>query len=102
MIYHAGLIADEPRRARRLGPSGDPRVARPDCDERLRFAVLMITHNLPVVSAICDRTAVMNLGRIVEDAPTAGLLPDPRCPYARPLVATVPRIAVTAASYRRP
>jgi len=49
-----------------------------------------------VVRHLCDRVAVMYLGRIVEVAPTEQLFSDPRHPYTRGLLAAIPRLAYDA------
>ena len=54
-------------------------------------AYLFIGHDLQVVREIADRTAVMYLGRIVEEGPTAGLFEAPRHPYTSLLLASQPR-----------
>ncbi|MBS7543815.1 oligopeptide/dipeptide ABC transporter ATP-binding protein [Ancylobacter oerskovii] len=53
---------------------------------------LMISHDLNVVGSMCDRLAVMYLGRIVEIGPTREVLGRPRHPYTRSLVDSLPRI----------
>jgi oligopeptide/dipeptide ABC transporter ATP-binding protein len=58
-----------------------------------RPAYLFIGHDLAVVRWIADRTAVMYLGRIVEEAPTAALFASPRHPYTALLLASRPREA---------
>jgi peptide/nickel transport system ATP-binding protein len=61
------------------------------------MAVLLISHDLGVIAQLCDRTAVMQAGRIVEAASTAAILHDAREEYTRELVAAVPRIGTAAA-----
>ena len=57
------------------------------------LAYLFISHDLGVVRHLCDRTAVMYLGRIVEAGPSSEVLADPRHPYTSDLYAAAPRIA---------
>jgi peptide/nickel transport system ATP-binding protein len=56
-------------------------------------ALLMISHDLAVVSTLADRVAVMRDGRIVEEGSTAQVLRDPQHPYTRELLAAVPSAA---------
>jgi peptide/nickel transport system ATP-binding protein len=58
----------------------------------LRLTMLFISHNLAVVRYVSDLVAVMYLGRIVEIAPVHTLLDDPRHPYTRVLLDSVPRV----------
>jgi len=60
------------------------------------LAGLFISHNLAVVAGLCERVMVMYLGRIVEIAPRAALLPAPLHPYTRMLLDAVPRIVPRA------
>ena len=54
-------------------------------------AVLFITHDLGVVSKICDEVHVIHSGRILEAAPVAQLFERPEHPYTRALIAATPR-----------
>ena len=56
----------------------------------LGLALLFVSHDLDVVGHLCDRIAVMYLGRIVEVGPAAEVLASPGHPYARDLVASSP------------
>jgi oligopeptide/dipeptide ABC transporter ATP-binding protein len=54
------------------------------------LSLLLITHDLAVVSEMADRVAVMYAGRIVEHAPASALFADPAHPYTRGLIASIP------------
>jgi peptide/nickel transport system ATP-binding protein len=54
------------------------------------LALLLVTHDLPVVAQLCDRSAVMYAGEIVEHGPVDALFHDPRHPYTRLLFAATP------------
>jgi oligopeptide/dipeptide ABC transporter ATP-binding protein len=64
----------------------------------LSLTVLLIAHNMAVVRHVCDRVAVMYLGRIVEVAPVAELFADARHPYTQGLLRAVPRLVPGRAS----
>lgn len=55
-------------------------------------ALLLITHDLPVVAAVCERVLVMYGGRIVEQGATREVLTHPRHPYTAGLLAAVPSL----------
>jgi len=67
--------------------------------ERLNVSYLYITHDLAVARYMCDRIAVMYLGKIVELAPTEQLLSNPMHPYTKALLSAVP---VPDPTYKRP
>jgi oligopeptide/dipeptide ABC transporter ATP-binding protein len=56
------------------------------------MGVILITHDLGVVAGMTDRVAVMYAGAIVETAPTERLFADPRHPYTRGLMRSIPQL----------
>jgi len=80
------LIADEPTTA--LDVTVQSQILKLlDRERRERkLAILLITHDLTVVSALADRVLVMYAGRIVEEGPTRKILTNPRQPYTQALL----------------
>jgi len=66
----------------------------------LGLTYVLITHDLATARLLCDRVAVMYLGRIVEIGPADEVLHRPRHPYTRALLDAVPRIAPAAGGRR--
>jgi peptide/nickel transport system ATP-binding protein len=60
--------------------------------ERFRTALVYVSHDLNVVSEMCERVLVMLGGAVVEDGPTARVYLAPREEYTRKLVAAIPRV----------
>jgi peptide/nickel transport system ATP-binding protein len=85
-----GLICDEP--VSMLDVSVQAQVLRVlmDLRESRSLALLFITHDLGLAWALCDRIAVMYLGRIVEHGSARDVIENPRHPYTQALVAAVP------------
>lgn len=63
-----------------------------DLREAFDLTYVLISHDLGVVQAMCDRIMVMYLGRIMETGPTARVFGSPRHPYTRSLLGAIPRI----------
>jgi oligopeptide/dipeptide ABC transporter ATP-binding protein len=84
------LIADEPTTALDVTIQAQILDLLRDLQTRLGLALLLITHDLGVVAEMADRVAVMYAGRIVEEAPVDQLFSDPRHPYTRGLMASIP------------
>ncbi|MCU0585499.1 MAG: ABC transporter ATP-binding protein [Desulfobacterales bacterium] len=84
------LIADEPTTALDVTIQAQILKLLTRLQTALDMAVLYITHDLGVVSQIADRVYVMYAGLIVEHGPAAAILREPRHPYTRALLASLP------------
>ncbi|MGW9157641.1 ABC transporter ATP-binding protein [Microbacterium sp. NPDC055665] len=86
------LLADEPVSALDV----TTRVQVLELLDRLRrengLSLVMVSHDLTAIAAACDRTVVLQDGRVVEQGATADVLHDPQDPYTRALVDAVPRL----------
>jgi microcin C transport system ATP-binding protein len=85
------LIADEPTTALDVTIQAQILKLLKELQGRLGMALLLITHDLGIVRRVADRVCVMNLGEIVERAPTAELFERPQHPYTRRLLASEPK-----------
>lgn len=56
------------------------------------LSIIVITHDMDVVRAMCDRICVMYLGRIVESSSVSEILNNPKHPYTQALLAAIPRV----------
>jgi oligopeptide/dipeptide ABC transporter ATP-binding protein len=88
------LIADEPTTALDVTVQAQYLRLLKGVQQVLGLALIVITHDLGVVAAICDRVAVMYAGRIVESATVRDLFDRPAHPYTRALLASLPRLDV--------
>lgn len=84
------LIADEPTTALDVTVQKQVLDLIKERQKKLRTAVILITHDLGVVSRNADRIQVMYAGRTVESAPSHDLLHHPRHAYTRALLKSVP------------
>ncbi len=86
------LIADEPTTALDVTIEAQIlKLIRQMCRTR-NMSALVITHNMGVVSTLCDRVYVMYMGRIMERANVSQLFKNPMHPYTRGLLSSIPRI----------
>jgi ABC-type glutathione transport system ATPase component len=88
------LLADEPVSA--LDVTTRVRIIDllADLRETRGLTIVMVSHDLAVVASLCQHTAVLERGRIVEQGDTAAVLGAPSHPYTRRLIASVPRLPV--------
>lgn len=84
------IVLDEPTSS--LDVSVQAQILRllKDIQKDMGLTYIFISHNLAVIRQMCARTAVMYLGRIVELAETERLFQNPKHPYTRALLASVP------------
>ncbi|MBW3671000.1 MAG: ABC transporter ATP-binding protein [Acidobacteria bacterium] len=86
------LIADEPTTALDVTIQAQIMEILAELQERLALSILLITHDLGVVAEFCKRVVVMYTGRVVEEAPVGELFDNPKHPYTRGLLASLPKL----------
>lgn len=84
------LIADEPTTALDVSVQAQVlNVFRKVCRER-GMAAMLITHDMGVIAETADRVAIMYAGRIVEQGPVRQIIEEPRHPYTKGLMGSIP------------
>lgn len=87
------LIADEPTTALDVTIQAQILQLMKDIKSKTNMSIIMITHDLGIVSGFCDRVAIMYTGEIVESAPVKQLFTDPLHPYTSGLINALPRLS---------
>src|SRR3954471_15390460 len=90
------LLADEPTTALDVTTQAEVMAILDDLRSEFHLTLVFITHDLELAAAVCDRTAVMYAGQIVEIRDSAHLHDDPLHPYTAALAAARPDITRTA------
>jgi len=85
------LIADEPTSALDVGVQEQVLAIMDDLVRRRGMGLILISHNLHLVSSFCDRVLVMYAGRVVETC-NSGELVNARHPYTRGLLSSLPEL----------
>ena len=86
------IVADESVAALDVSIQADILNLLISLQKDLDLTYLFISHDLSVVAHICDEVAVMYLGEIVEHAPTSELFSNPKHPYTKALLSSIPSI----------
>ncbi len=86
------LIADEPTTALDVTIQAQILQLMKDLKQQINAAIILITHDLGIVSDLCDKVVVMYAGRIVERGSINDIFYSPSHPYTRGLLACLPRL----------
>jgi len=86
------LVADEPVSALDVSVQAQVLGLLADLRTRLGLALLFISHDLPVVRSLCDRVAVLYLGRVMEEGTADALFRRPLHPYTQALLSAAPSL----------
>ena len=84
------LIADEPVSMLDVSIRAEIINLLKELTEKMNLASLFISHDISLIRYVCDRTAIMYLGKIVEIGPTERIIDHPRHPYTQLLLSAVP------------
>jgi ABC-type dipeptide/oligopeptide/nickel transport system ATPase component len=85
------LIADEPTSALDVITQREVLDLLANLNAERQMSILFISHDLPTVTAICHRLAILHTGEIVECGPVKQVLANPQHPYTRQLIAAAPK-----------
>ena len=85
------LIADEPTTALDVTIQAQVLDLMRELQKELGTSIAFITHDLGVVSEMCDRVIVLYCGEVVEEAPAENLFANPQHPYTEGLLSTLPK-----------
>lgn len=86
------LIADEPTTALDVTIQAQILELMQDLQRKENMSIMLITHDLGVVAEMCNRVVVMYAGKVVEEADIYELFDDPKHPYTKGLIKSVPKL----------
>ncbi|MCL4131800.1 UNVERIFIED_CONTAM: hypothetical protein GTU68_021302 [Idotea baltica] len=84
------LICDEPTSALDVSVQAQILNLLKDLQDELNLTMLFISHDLPVIRQMCDRVGVMQMGKLLEVAPTENLYTNPQHEYSKKLISLMP------------
>ncbi|MDR2162604.1 MAG: dipeptide/oligopeptide/nickel ABC transporter permease/ATP-binding protein [Clostridiales Family XIII bacterium] len=93
------LIADEPTTALDVTVQAQILDLIEDLQKKYGLSVLLITHDFGIIAQMCKKVSVMYAGRIVETGSTSDVFADPRHPYTKDLIDSIPRTGKRSLSY---
>jgi len=94
------LIADEPTTALDVTIQAQILDLLAELKAEMGMAIMLITHAMGVVAEVAQRVVVMYAGQVVEEAPVEALFAQPRHPYTRGLIRSIPRIGSSALPHK--
>jgi len=86
------VVLDEPTSGLDVSVQATVLTLFRDLQREFNLTYILVSHDLAVVRTMCDRVAVMYLGKLVEIGPTEAIFANPQHPYTRSLLAATPRI----------
>ena len=89
------LIADEPTTALDVTTQAQILELMRSIQEEHKMAIMLITHDLGVIAEMCDDVVVMYLGSVVEQGPVVDIFHNPKHPYTKALLASIPSVTST-------
>lgn len=94
------VVCDEPVSALDVSIQAQIVELLDELKRELDLTYLFISHDISVIGYVSDRVAVMYLGRIIEEGPRSEILENPRHPYTKALLSSVPQIERTTGGRR--
>ncbi len=94
-LQPAFLLADEPVSGLDMPLREEMTTMLARLADESGMGILMVSHDISSVAALCSRTLVMDKGQIIEDSPTSRLLISPAHAETRRLIAAIPRVSVS-------
>ncbi len=95
------IICDEPVSALDVSIQAQILNLLKDLQQKMNLTLVFISHDLSVIEHVCDRVAVMYLGKIVENATRDELFKNPLHPYTQALIDTIPKVGVGKKHFKK-